>query len=79
MAHSSNFNSIETVWSVAKKNFRKLMQMEPWERDVSEDRFRELVKMSVDQIPPQQIKNMFFANRAYIVGYLNKAEAMRER
>ena len=24
--HSSNFNSIETVWSVAKRNFQKLMQ-----------------------------------------------------
>ena len=64
---------------MAKKNFRKLMQMEPWEDDVSQERFRELVKMSVDQIPLETINNMFYANRAYIVQYLQKAEAIRER
>lgn len=64
---------------MAKKNFRKLMQMEPWERDVSPERFRELVKMSVDEIPLQKINNMFYANRAYIVSYLQRAVDIRER
>ena len=27
--HSSDFNSIETVWSVAKRNFQKLIQYHP--------------------------------------------------
>ena len=52
VAHSSNFNSIETVWSVAKRNFRKLMQMQSWAHDVSEATFIDIVKQSIETIKP---------------------------
>ena len=66
--HSSNFNSIETVWSVAKRNFQKLMQ---YERGVlTKPDFLAMVKRAVYQIPVQKIDNMVSANRKHVLGYL---------
>ena len=80
VSYSSNFNSIETVWSVAKRYFyRRRLAAGGY---LDEASFRALVAASLDQISAVTAAGILNVNRAYIRDYLEKQlpeEAPAER
>ena len=64
--------SIETLWSLAKRNYYKLMHHRVNELDW--DAFCRVVRTSCEGIPPATVAAIIGANRADILRYLQKEE-----
>ena len=63
-SYSSNFNTIETVWGIAKRNFGKLVISE--RRHVDTQKHRQLVEAATEMVTQRQIRGVLRANRSYI-------------
>ena len=72
MPHSCNFNSIEKLWSVAKNNLMKLLLLRS--EPIDEPEFAEIVRRSLEIIPPQTVTALVNSNRAYIEAVLTEAD-----
>ena len=68
--YSSDFNAIETLWSVSKNNYNKLWLME--KTDLEAEDFHKLVKQSVTMIPQRTIKGILKSNRGYLAKLLEQ-------
>ena len=53
VSYSSNFNSVETVWSIAKKNFFKRRLFDKYK--LTEAEFLAHVRESLESIPPNLV------------------------
>ena len=70
VTYSSNFNSIETVWSNAKRwFFRRRIAVTGY---LGAEAFYDLVAESLDQISAATAAGILNVNRAYIRSYLEK-------
>ena len=67
------FAHLETLWSVAKRNFDKLLLIE--KAALTEARFMELVNLSLRLITVRALTGIIASNRSYIVRLLKQTEA----
>ena len=70
--HSSPCNSIETVWSCAKRNFLTLMLQQ--DQEVNKREFEQLVLKACEMINAEAVHNMTRANREYILQHLSSGD-----
>ena len=68
VTYSSNFNSIETIWSIAKRSYFKHRLLDKYK--LTEEQFKARVRASITSIKPSVIKRVMSANRAYLRTYL---------
>ena len=64
VAHSSDFNSIETFWSLVKNNLQKLLLLHSHE--LTKAGFEALVRRSMQMVAPSVISNIIRANQRYL-------------
>ena len=65
--YSCNFNAIEKVWFVAKRQMLKKLLLIP---DIDKNKFMDIVWNCLHDIPPQTIRGLLRSNLAYIRKYL---------
>ena len=66
--YSCEFNSIETIWAVAKANFAKLCLVNA--QPMTRSRFEQLVLQSLTMISPTKVNNIYTHNRKHIAKML---------
>ena len=74
------FSAIEHVWSVAKSNFKRHMLLRKMQQtDLTLKQFRDMVKLSVEEIADSSIRNIISSNKSYIKAFLRQADAAPQR
>lgn len=67
-AHSCQFNSVETLFAVAKTNLRRLIALE--DDQMTQDRFESLVKLSIGMVDNAAMQGIIRSNRRDLSSYL---------
>ena len=68
---SSDFNCIESVWSLAKRNLAKLLQLHPEPITArNAEKLCELIEQAIGQITAAQYRGMLNSNRRSLRRYL---------
>ena len=70
VSYSSNFNSVETVWSLAKRHYFRHRLFD--RQKLTADAFKQRVAESVLAINQATVNRVLYANRAYIRQYLEQ-------
>ena len=73
---SCDFNVIETIWSLAKRKFRKVLALNPELKVQTEEAFKTTVKEVTESVALEHHKNVFRNNTKYIDKYLQVAEEL---
>jgi hypothetical protein len=69
---------VETLWSLAKRNFRKLLLL-PRNRDLDREQIKELILEAFQMISVQQVNGILNANRRSLRNYLKKAAVSEQQ
>ena len=73
---TSIVSAIEHVWSVAKNNFKRHMLLRKMQQtDLTLKQFRDMVKLSLEEIADSSIRNIILSNKSYIKAFLRQADA----
>lgn len=67
-SHSCSFNSVETLFSLAKTNLERLVQQES--EIVDQQDFNRLVREAFKKVSPTAVLGVIKSNRAHIREYL---------
>ena len=62
--YSCSFNSVEIVWGLFKRLFRKRLML--WPDPLTQTSFNALVNAALDSIPPESIRGALRSNRRYL-------------